>query len=32
MQVVRLVNRNLSSWTLRLEAFTKLSNEEGILD
>jgi len=23
MQAVRLVNRNLSSWTLRLEAFAK---------
>jgi hypothetical protein len=27
MQAVRLVNRNLSSWTLRLEAFAKSLNE-----
>jgi hypothetical protein len=27
-QAVRLVNRKLSSWTLRLEAFAKSPNEE----
>jgi hypothetical protein len=32
MQAVRLVNRNLSSWTLRLEAFAKSPDEEGIFE